>query len=370
MKLNSEAYRIKTVKLLFIIAAWLLAAVYFISVENLSVSHFISVNNLQIDEKFEYARHLSIHLLAALFGGIVLGGFEIFYLRNHFRNRTFAYVIAVKSLFYSCSLIVLIVCGSFLYNSFFLKQWIFSPQVISIVKFHIFSGQFWSTVINWSLVFLFTQFVLQVSDRFGHGVLFNSILGKYHQPAEEQRIFMFLDIKSSTAIAEKLGNTMYYSLLNDFYYDITKSIIYSKGEIYQYVGDEIVVSWKMKKGIENANCLQCFFNIVDVIQDLSAEYQEKYGLVPQFKAGMHYGNVTVGEMGTIKTEIAFSGDVLNTASRIQESCNKYNQKLLISEDLLKRLPLDGLYKSEEIGSIVLRGKKNQITLFSIKNIPD
>ena len=65
---------------------------------------------------------------------------------------------------------------------------------------------------------------------------------------------MFLDLKGSTAIAEKIGNQQFFKLLSDFYSDITDMILQTKGEIYQYVGDEVIVSWTIPKGIEESNC--------------------------------------------------------------------------------------------------------------------
>jgi len=56
---------------------------------------------------------------------------------------------------------------------------------------------------------------------------------------------MFVDLLSSTTIAEALGNEKYHNLLHDFYADITNPIIYNKGKIYQYVGDEVIVSWRL-----------------------------------------------------------------------------------------------------------------------------
>ena len=50
----------------------------------------------------------------------------------------------------------------------------------------------------------------------------------------------------------------------------------------------------------------------------------QYGVVPEFKAGFHVGFATVGEIGVLKKIIAFSGDVLNTTSRIQSNCNKFD----------------------------------------------
>ena len=83
---------------------------------------------------------------------------------------------------------------------------------------------------------------LQISDKFGPRMLGRFLIGKYHQPREEQRIFMFMDMKSSTSIAEQIGNKQSFNLLNDLFNDITDAILASDGEIYQYVGDEVVIS--------------------------------------------------------------------------------------------------------------------------------
>ena len=184
-------------------------------------------------------------------------------------------------------------------------------------------------------------------------------------PKEEVRIFMFLDLKSSTTIAERLGHFKYYNLLNDFFYDVTDPIIQSKGEIYQYVGDEIVVSWLLGDGIHNMNCIECFFKIVESIKSFSEKYEKHYGVIPEFKAGFHYGIVTTGEVGVKKREMVYTGDVLNTASRIQELCNDYNEKLLISKTLLDHLSIHDKYTVNKIGEITLRGRKNTEILFSI-----
>ena len=186
--------------------------------------------------------------------------------------------------------------------------------------------------------------------------------------SEVNRVFMFLDIKSSTEIAEKLGHNKYFELIHDFFSDVSDPIVACQGEIYQYVGDEVVITWPLEKGIENAQCLQCFFHICDVIEMGAQRYMEKYGVVPDFKAGMHYGKVTTGSIGTIKKETVFSGEVLSTASRIEGLCNRYRVNLLLSKDLLNLLPIEDSLVPREIDSIVLRGKQESITLFSVERI--
>ena len=182
--------------------------------------------------------------------------------------------------------------------------------------------------------------------------------------SEVERIFMFLDITSSTTIAEKLGHIKYFELLNDFFNDIEPPIESNAGEIYQYVGDEVVVSWPLDKGIENAKCLHCFFDIVKTINELSDKYNQKYELIPNFKAGMHYGKVSTGTIGTLKKEIIYTGDVLNTTSRIEGQCNQHNVNILLSEGLMKHLPNENQFDFARIGEISLRGKSSFITLFT------
>lgn len=197
-------------------------------------------------------------------------------------------------------------------------------------------------------------------------MLWSFIKGKYHKPVEETRIFMFVDLVSSTQIAEKLGNEKYHNLLKDFFADVTNPIVFNNGDIYQYVGDEIVISWKMDECTKNSECVRCYFDMMKAIGDNKEKYERKYGLVPEFKAGMHYGKVFAGEIGIIKKDITYSGDVLNTTSRIQGKCNEYKVKFLASDELLTKLPLKNFYKRISIGDIELKGKEQKIALSSIE----
>jgi len=173
---------------------------------------------------------------------------------------------------------------------------------------------FWSVEIYIAAIILLSLFYTEVSENLGQEVLNNFFTGKYHKPIQEERIFMFLDMKSSTTIAEKLGHVKYFEMLKEYYSDLSEPIIQYHGEIYQYVGDEIIVSWKPKRGLLNNNCLKCFFAMKETIKNQSKKYHEKFGLLPTFKAGFHLGKVTTGEIGVIKKDIIFTGDVLNTTA--------------------------------------------------------
>ena len=109
-----------------------------------------------------------------------------------------------------------------------------------------------------------------------------------------------------------------------------------------------------------------FVTIAEVGELKKEKYLKKYGVYPQFKAAMHAGSVSVTWIGTIKKEVAYHGDVLNTASRIQGVCNKYNKFLLISDELENNLKLEPNFKKELIGSIELKGKAKPVSIYSIE----
>jgi adenylate cyclase len=86
------------------------------------------------------------------------------------------------------------------------------------------------------------NFVRQLNRMLGPGTLVNLLLGRYHRPVAEDRIFMFLDLNDSTAIAAALGPARFNDFKNDFFYDIAEPVLETRGQIYQYVGDEAVVT--------------------------------------------------------------------------------------------------------------------------------
>ena len=216
------------------------------------------------------------------------------------------------------------------------------------------------------IIVAFTQLLLQINSKFGYGAFWNIVRGKYQVPVAERRIFMFLDLNQSTSIAERLGNETYHAFLRDFFYDISNPILDCKGSIYQYVGDEVVISWKMKEGFEGANCVRCFFQLRQFIERQKEKYLSRYGIVPTFRAGVHGGDVVAGEVGLVKRDITYSGDVLNTTSRIQGMCKQFQVDLVVSYNVVQQVSSDHLIELRELGSIKLRGKENELLLFTIK----
>ena len=358
----SAKLKIQLKKVWTITLIWMVLGVIFTFTD-----HFLLLADISAGPKPDYILGvaLAFNIGAAFMGALMGGTFLVFFVNEKFRDRSYGFSIMAVAVGYIVIVSIVTLVLGIVSVPLEVGKPLSDPETRAALKEFYLNPLHLKNLIMWSLVVMVTQLILQMNDKFGQGLLWDFIWGKYHQPRTESRIFMFVDLKSSTTIAENLGNEKYYLLLRDFFADITNPILFNKGEIYQYVGDEIVISWKMENGLENNHCLQCYFDMQKKIADHKERYQQRYGLVPEFKAGMHYGEVTAGEIGIIKRDLTFSGDVLNTAARIQGTCNQYEVGLLSSDKLLDLLSL-GSFQKRNIGAISLKGKAEKVALSTVE----
>jgi adenylate cyclase len=306
-----------------------------------------------------------ITALIALISGSLFGTIEILYFNKLFIKKSFLKKMAYKTVIYLGIIISFLLITTLVNNSIELQKGFLHKAVWNNSWTFFSHYAFWSVEVYIAAIIVLSLFYTEVSDNLGQGVLNNFFTGKYHAPIEEERIFMFLDLKSSTTIAENIGHVKYFEMLKEYYADLSDAIIDHSGKVYQYVGDEIIVSWKLKSRAENNNCIECFFAIKAAIQKQAPKYNERFGRVPEFKAGFHLGKVTTGEIGIIKKEITFTGDVLNTTARIQGLCNEHKVDILLSGQLLKILDLPSTFQIVALGENELRGRDEKIELFTI-----
>ncbi len=348
-----------------VLVFWLLLAFLIPVHETLFLANFPGIMDSTYLSDYSLQGSIIAGLVSTALAAIIFGVLEEFYFRVKLRRKSLGTIAATKTGIYLTMMVVLNTLGSFSYNSFVLGKSPMNPAVVGKVQIYLSSAAFFNNLLIYMVVLISTIFFLLVNDRFGKGMLWRFIRGKYHHPKEEYRAFMFLDIKSSTTLGEKLGHTRYFALLNDFFEDLTDPILEYNGEIYQYVGDEVVITWNER---HFHKVIPCFFEILSKIEDKQSHYLSKYGEEVKFKAGAHLGYVTVGEVGVSKREIVYSGDVLNTAARIQSKCNELGQSLLISEALLNKSKLSSTYSHRHLADILLRGKEQIVPIYAVESV--
>ena len=214
------------------------------------------------------------------------------------------------------------------------------------------------------LIFFMTQLIIEIIEKYSPGIFFDVFLGKYVHPRIEKRIIMFIDLKDSTPIAEKLGHKDYFRFIRDFIYFISIALIEYNGRIYQYVGDEIVVSWPYNS-TNTKRCMDSLIEARKLLQKNGERFRRKYGITPEFRVGIHAGEVTIGEIGLIKKDLAMSGDTMNTTARIRSACSELKQKFIVSKDFIDAIDLKE-WQSESLGIVDLKGKDKGIELFALK----
>lgn len=308
--------------------------------------------------------HLIITAAGPLMGGILFGSFIVFYLREKLKTSSYGRKLITHSLIYIGAVFICVATVGFIgaLNDKTTNQFV-EKLYDAIINLRVLRLMF-----DWYFIVIITIFFLDVSEKYGQGVLRKTLLGKYHTASKEDRVFMFLDLKSSTTIAERIGEEAYFDMLKYFYSLANEAIVNSKGEIYQYVGDEIIVSWNESDALDSSNCLDCFFKIKEYVLANSSEFNNRYNVIPDFKAAIHTGSVATGEIGLIKKDIVYSGDVLNATARIIALCNHYKADLLISELLLEKLKTNSGYQFQYLDSPELRGKTTKLGLYSVTKV--
>lgn len=311
---------------------------------------------LQIDHSF-VVRNI---LVAGALLGLAYGLLDLALDRPRLRQLPYLWLILTQTMFHVGLLIVLVaalqVRGMIhLGERFGLGEWLGRTFRVNTLVILLYTG---------AVSFGF-NFLKQVSRKFGPGNLQRLLLGRYYHPRLENRIFLFLDLKSSTTHAERLGHHRYSSLIQDCFRDLAVALEH-RAEVYQYVGDEAVLSWEAEAGLDELNCLRAFFRFQLQLRERARHYEGQYGFVPEFKAGGNIGDVTGVEVGEIKREIAFHGDVLNTAARIQALCNEHGEALLVSEYLYRALPPSPDFAFNLIGKTQLRGRHELLDVYAVR----
>ena len=306
-------------------------------------------------------------LLIAVILGVLYGvslGLTGYYLdRKIFRKQSLGKIILFKTLTSLALLILLLALIRYILFDLFISPALYMPGIT--LNEESWKFLFYLLLIYYFFMTLVISFINQVNKKYGPGVLIPLLFGRYRNPKEEERIFMFMDLKSSTTTAEKLGHLKYSSFIRDCFMDINEVLYPFRAQVYQYVGDEIVVMWPESEGLKNHFCIRFYFACKKQFRDRAGYYMTNYGFLPDFKAGVHTGKVTVVEIGEIKKDIAYHGDTLNTAARIQSVCNKYNKDFLVSEYLLEKIGIDQSMKTGALGMILLRGKTAKVGIVSV-----
>jgi len=276
------------------------------------------------------------------------------------RRLPFGCIIFLKSFLYLASLAV-----AFAFVLLVFHLFLFSPAEIDALMGTMTVPFLVSISLWFAVCILGINFVMEVRRKVGPGNLSALFTGRYRRPRMEDRIFLFLDLKASTTIAERLGSEKFSRLLCQCFFDLNDILIIYGAQIYQFVGDEVVLMWSNRDRHSSANSLRVFFDFDEKIKERKALYENEFGMVPIFRGGIDVGAVTATEVGDIKREIAYHGDPLNTAARLLELSKEYEQRIVISGKIKAEISGSQEFTVEHRGEVKLRGKTEKVAIFTV-----
>ena len=187
----------------------------------------------------------------------------------------------------------------------------------------------------------------------GLRTLFHLITGTYHRPVQERVVLLFLDINGSTALGERLGALSMRALVRKFLIDVSQPITDHGGEIYLYKGDGLIAVWSWATAIKGDAVLKTVDAIFDAIERQQRAYERLFGVVPNFRIGIHGGDVVVSEQGDTKRSIGIYGDAINIAARMEDAAAAHGVRCILSEAVAEALADHA--RIHEIGEEAVRG---------------
>lgn len=297
-------------------------------------------------------------LVGAIYGFLMcisIGGIELFVfdgrMRDWLNDLSFTASLVVRSAIYA--VIIMLIQG------------FQSGEVIAGLPRETSGQNFWIGFVYSAVISVLMNLGFGIANIIGPRALKNFITGRYHSPVEENRFVLFVDIAGSTGLAERLGGVGIHRFLDRTFRLLTVSVVDYRGEVLNYVGDEVIVTWPEDVGAIECRPLQCFTAMRDALAQASSQFEREFGAAPKIRGSLHFGPVIVGEIGDVKRAIVFNGDVMNTAARLEELSRNVDGGFIASRAAMERFRSAPPFAVRDLGRLPIRGRADGIDVVGI-----
>ncbi|MEG4252541.1 adenylate/guanylate cyclase domain-containing protein [Microcoleus sp. AT3-A2] len=196
------------------------------------------------------------------------------------------------------------------------------------------------------------------------------------EPQELTATVLFMDIRSFTSISEKMRPRDLLTWLNNYLEAMTDCIMDHGGVVDKYIGDAIMAVFGVPFcHTEYAEIQQDALNAVaaciamhERLHQLNQQLRSEHKPLIKFGIGLHTGQLVAGSVGgSRRLNYSVIGDAVNVAARL-EAMNKE----IVSDSPFNLLVtartfsyVRDRYEGQKVGSIQLRGKKEETVVYAI-----
>ncbi len=184
----------------------------------------------------------------------------------------------------------------------------------------------------------------------------------------------FSDIRSFTAISEKLEPTEVIEFLNDYMTRMVDCVIQTNGTVDKFIGDAVMAVWGASSSAGSAqadalNGIRASLMMRAALKDFNVGRGGDKKPIIKIGCGLNTGSVVAGQMGSNeRMEYTVIGDAVNFASRTETLTKPFGADILITENTYE-LVKDYII-AEEMPSVSVKGKEKPAKIYAVVNMPN
>ena len=180
---------------------------------------------------------------------------------------------------------------------------------------------------------------------------------------------LFIDIRGFTTMSEGLHPEEVVSILNEYFGLVTDAIFKNKGTLDKFIGDAAMAVFNSPNDLDDYvyRAVHIAWDIALGSQELAQKLLDTHGRTINYGIGVNCGPATIGNIGSeFRMDFTAIGDTVNTSARLE--ANAKAGQILISQAVYDRVK--EWIETEEIGTIPLKGKSNEIFVYNVTKVID
>ncbi|HMV42972.1 MAG TPA: adenylate/guanylate cyclase domain-containing protein [Leptospiraceae bacterium] len=206
-------------------------------------------------------------------------------------------------------------------------------------------------------------------DRYVSPVISKQIVENHIPLDGEEKLatVLFCDLADFTSLSERVPPKELLKILNQFFPHIVEILMSKNAFLDKFIGDATMAAFGIPFSSESDAALAVDASIEIQNKLLELNKTNSFGNNNlKVTIGMNSGNVIAGNVGSHK-RISYTilGDAVNLASRIQSLNKLYMTNILITDNTLKLINNQRIFKYREIDSVRVKGKKNPTVIYDV-----
>jgi adenylate cyclase len=184
------------------------------------------------------------------------------------------------------------------------------------------------------------------------------------QGHEEYVVAMFVDMRGSTNLGERVLAYDVVFILNRFFTELSTALSESHGHYAQFAGDGLMALYGLEPERKSRACADALAGAREMFRRigiLNEQLQREFGESVQMGIGIHGGDAIVGTMGPPSTPLLTAvGDNINIAARLEAQTKTLGCDLIVSTATLESEGID--YSADQVQQVEVRGRDNHVRI--------